>query len=56
MAKLTRGEFLGEGATLAAAFGGFVVLGQDPHEIDPDRIIDIPVARTAIGGRTVHEG
>jgi len=32
-----------------------VLLGQDPHETDPDRLVDIPIARTILGGKTVHE-
>ena len=32
-----------------------VVLGRDPHEVDPMEIIDIPIERTMIGGRWVFE-
>ena len=32
-----------------------VVLGRDPHEVDPMEIVDIPVERTMIGGRWVFE-
>jgi hypothetical protein len=32
-----------------------VLLGQDPHHVDPLRLVDIPVVRTVLGGRTVHE-
>lgn len=32
-----------------------VLLGQDPHDTDPDRLVDIPIARTILGGKTVHE-
>ena len=32
-----------------------VILGNDPHDVEPDAIIDIPVVRTILGGRTVHE-
>ncbi|MGI9261558.1 MAG: amidohydrolase family protein [Woeseiaceae bacterium] len=32
-----------------------VILGDDPHDVDPDAIIDIPIVRTILGGRTVHE-
>jgi predicted amidohydrolase YtcJ len=34
----------------------FVVLSEDPHTIDPERIKDIAIARTVVGGTTVHEG
>jgi hypothetical protein len=33
----------------------FVLLGADPHDTDPDRIKEIPVLLTAVGGRVVHE-
>lgn len=32
----------------------FAVLAKGPHEVEPDRIKDIQVVRTVIGGRTVH--
>lgn len=32
-----------------------VVLGQDPTEVDPMTLIDIPIVRTMIGGRFVFE-
>jgi hypothetical protein len=32
-----------------------VLLGEDPHHVDPLRLVDIPVVRTVLGGRTVHE-
>ena len=32
-----------------------VLLGKDPHDTDPDRLVDIPIARTILGGKTVHE-
>ena len=31
----------------------FVVLGQDPHDADPDHIKEIPVVRTVVGGKTM---
>ena len=31
------------------------ILGQDPRETDPMRIIDIPVERTMVGGKWVYE-
>ncbi len=33
----------------------FVLLGADPRDVDPQAIIDIPVLRTVMGGRTTHE-
>ena len=32
----------------------FVVLANDPHTADPERIKDIKVVRTVVGGRTVY--
>ena len=32
-----------------------VILENDPHDVDPDEIVDIKVVRTILGGRTVHE-
>lgn len=32
----------------------FVVLGQDPLTVDPEKIKDIPVEMTILGGRVVH--
>ena len=31
----------------------FVILEKDPHEVDPDTIVDIRIVRTVLGGRTV---
>lgn len=33
----------------------FVVLENDPHDVDPDTIIDIKIIRTVMGGKTVYE-
>ncbi len=32
----------------------FVVLADDPHRVDPDRIKDIKVVRTVVGGQTTY--
>ena len=32
-----------------------VLLAEDPHEVDPDHLVDVKVLRTVLGGRTVHE-
>jgi hypothetical protein len=33
----------------------FTVLEKDPHDVDPDDIVNIRVLRTVMGGRTTHE-
>jgi predicted amidohydrolase YtcJ len=35
--------------------GDFVVLGQDPFEVEPNRIKDIPVEMTVVGGETAYQ-
>ncbi len=32
-----------------------VILDKDPHEVDPESIMDIKVIRTILGGKTLHE-
>ena len=44
-----------KGSITAGKLGDFVVLAQDPHDVDPDQIKHIQVVRTVVGGRTVHE-
>jgi predicted amidohydrolase YtcJ len=44
-----------KGSITAGKLADFVVLAEDPHDVDPDRIKEIQVVRTAVGGRTVHE-
>jgi predicted amidohydrolase YtcJ len=44
------------GSLEVGKLGDFVVLAEDPFEIDPRSIKDISVEKTVIGGQIVHEG
>lgn len=43
-----------KGTITEGKLADFVILGEDPHKADPDKIKDIKVVRTVVGGRTVH--
>jgi predicted amidohydrolase YtcJ len=43
-----------KGSIAPGKLADFVVLEKDPHDVEPDRIKDIKIARTVVGGRTVH--
>lgn len=43
-----------KGSITPGKLADFVILADDPHTIDPDKIKDIPVVRTVTGGNTVY--
>ena len=43
-----------KGSITAGKLADFVVLADDPHEVDPDQIKEIQVVRTVVGGGTMH--
>ena len=44
-----------KGSIATGKLADFVVLADDPHTVSPDKIKDIPIVRTAVGGAMVYE-
>jgi predicted amidohydrolase YtcJ len=43
-----------KGSIAVGKFADFVILEQDPHKVDPDRLKDIKIMRTVVGGNTAY--
>ncbi len=43
-----------KGSITAGKLADFVMLERDPHDVNPDEIKSITIARTVVGGKTVH--
>ena len=44
-----------KGSIAPGKWADFVVLADDPHTVSPDKIKDIKIVRTVVGGNTVYE-
>jgi predicted amidohydrolase YtcJ len=44
-----------KGSITAGKLADFVVLSQDPHTVEPNKIADIKIYRTVTGGNVVYQ-
>jgi len=44
-----------KGSITPGKLADFVILAEDPHTIDPNKIKDMQIVRTVVGGRTVYQ-
>jgi predicted amidohydrolase YtcJ len=44
-----------KGSIASGKLADFVVLAEDPHTVNPDKIKDIPIVRTVTGGNAVYQ-
>ncbi|MDP2319040.1 MAG: amidohydrolase [Acidobacteriota bacterium] len=49
------GEEAIKGSITAGKLADYVVLANDPHTVDPEKIKDIPIVRTVVGGQISHQ-
>jgi predicted amidohydrolase YtcJ len=45
-----------KGSITAGKLADYVVLADDPHTVDPEKIKDIQIVRTVVGGTVSHQG
>ena len=43
-----------KGSITAGKLADFVILAEDPHDVDPESIKEIGIVRTVVGGDTKH--
>ena len=44
-----------KGSLVAGKLADFVILEKDPHEVNPDEIVNIKILKTVLGGKTTFE-